>query len=220
MLHPGDPIETVAIGNLAEFRVNGNPFFPVMIWLQSPSRFDDGIDIGVNTFVGNRRDIPARAYLDALAEKGLYGVVHFDPDAVGHPALLGWIHGDEPDLPKEKGSSELRRTPAEVLAGYHRIREADPSRPVFLNFTVHFSKHFEFSRFRTEAERAIYNDFVKAADVVGFDIYPLYQRNRPDKLTWVADGVSDLRAIAGPRGLGLVVQGQELCRRHHLPAAG
>ena len=193
------PIDSVAIGDNAEFLVNGDPFLPVMVWLQNPERFNDGIDIGVNTFVGNSRDIPARTYLDELQEKGLYGVVHFDPDAVGHPALLGWIHGDEPDLPREKGSPELRRTPAEVLADYEQIVAADPSRPVFLNFTVHFSKHFEFSRFKTDAERAIYGDFVKAADAVGFDIYPLYQRNRPDKLTWVADGVTDLRDFAGPR---------------------
>ena len=192
------PIDTVAIGDNAEFLVNGDPFFPVMVWLQSPERFDDGIDIGVNTFVGNGRGIPATTYLDALQEKNLYGVVHFDPDAVGHPALLGWIHGDEPDLPKEKGSSELRRTPAEVLADYEQIVASDPSRPVFLNITVHFSKHFEFSRFKTETERAVYGEYVKAADVVGFDIYPLYQRNRPDKLTWVADGVTDLREFAGP----------------------
>jgi hypothetical protein len=197
-----EPIRSVEIGAQAEFRVNGRPFFPVMVWLQGPDQFRVNREIGVNTFVGDGRGAQGREFLDRVWEHNAYGVVHFregGEDLLGHPALLGWLHGDEPDLPKEKGSPELRRTPQQVMEDYQKIRAVDRSRPVFLNFTIHFSRHFEFSRFKTDAERAIYSDFVKGADAVGFNIYPLYQRNRPDKLTWVADGVSDLREIAGPK---------------------
>ena len=38
-----------------------------------------------------------KQFLDALAAKGMYGIFGADARALGHPALLGWIHVDAPD---------------------------------------------------------------------------------------------------------------------------
>jgi hypothetical protein len=43
----------------------------------------------------------------------------------------------------------------------------------------------------------MYSELVKSCDVVGFDIYPIYGWNQPAWLIRVADGVTQLRAIAG-----------------------
>ncbi|PIW13534.1 MAG: hypothetical protein COW34_09055, partial [Armatimonadetes bacterium CG17_big_fil_post_rev_8_21_14_2_50_66_6] len=61
----------------------------------------DGLAIGANTFTGNGGKLGNREYLKALADNGLYGIVDFDPEAGGQSHLLGWIHGDEPDLAKQ-----------------------------------------------------------------------------------------------------------------------
>lgn len=74
---PRPAIKTVEIGQHREFRVNGAPFFPIMLWLQSHHRIPDGLRIGVNTFCGNGGKLSKKEYLDELAQDGLYGIVHF-----------------------------------------------------------------------------------------------------------------------------------------------
>ncbi|MFP4057725.1 MAG: hypothetical protein ACLF0G_12735 [Candidatus Brocadiia bacterium] len=329
------PIESVEIGEQREFRVNGRPFFPLMLWLQSEARIPDGLSVGVNTFCGNGGHLSRTAYLDELAAKGLYGVVQFDPACVGHSHLLGWIHGDEPDLPakrsdaqiqpakhlrinrktplyrildgvthswsvldpmegaeltirlprpvtvhsiavhatvskglavakkvaflgdgkpileatleKKKGRQEfdltepatfqeltfrvLSATPGEHVWGsigeleafdadhenvllsvprtvprhsveevaevYRRIKAAAPARPVFMTLTAYFMDCFE--KYDEATKQRLYPRYVEHCDVVGYDIYPIFGWNKPEWLGRVADGVSQLRAIAGPR---------------------
>ncbi|MFQ6098168.1 MAG: hypothetical protein ACE5O2_10620 [Armatimonadota bacterium] len=311
------------------------PFFPLMIWLQSPARIPDGLSIGVNTFVGNGGDMGNKEFLDLLAENGLYGVFAFDQEAVGHSHLLGWIHGDEPDLRKrvsdadvgpgeglilnpntplwrivdgvksswsvldplegaevtirlkapvtvqslavwltvsgdlsvakdvaffgdgkeiltavlekkrgqqrfalqepatfsqlafkvrsvypggvEYGSvSEIeafdrnaenvllsrprnvpRRPPEEIAPYYRKIKETAPTRPVFVTFTSAFMQ--DDGTYDEATRKALYSQYVRYCDVAGFDIYPIFGWNRPAWLDRVAEGVSDLCAIAGPR---------------------
>ena len=331
-----EPVKTVEIGRNREFRVNGRPFFPLMLWLQSDARIPDGLSIGVNTFCGNGGKLSRKAYLDKLAASGLYGVVHFDEAAVGHPHLLGWIHGDEPDLPTRKSDAEIvpdkrlrinRKTPlwrildgvthswsvldplagaritvklpaavtvrslavwltvskglavakevrflgdgkeiltatlankrgrqalprpepatfreltfevvstypgenvwgsvaeieacdaagknlilskprvvprssaAAVAAAYRKIKQADPKRPVFVTFTAYFMKAFT-DKYDPATKERLYGGYVQSCDVAGYDIYPIFGWNKPEWLGRVADGVTELRAIAGER---------------------
>jgi hypothetical protein len=333
---PLPPIQQVEIGKNAEFRVNGQPFLPLMLWLQSEARIPDGLAIGANTFTGNGGNLGNKEYLKALADSGLYGIVGFDPQVVGHDHLLGWIHGDEPDLSRqvsdaqvlpgaglrvnsstplfrivdgvphswtvldplqdaevtvklakpvtvkslgvwltvsaglavakdvsftaegqeilnatlknEKGEqrfdldkpatfssltfrvrsthpggqvwgslSELsgydeagnnvllspprwvpRSTPEEVSAEYRRIKQADPTRPVLVTFTAHFMKEFT-DKYDQATKDRLYPEFMNSCDVAGYDIYPIFGWNKPEWLYRVADGVSELRALAGPK---------------------
>ena len=198
---PLEPIEKVEVGQNAELLVNGKPFLPIMLWLQNETHIKDGLAIGVNTFAGNGSHLSNRIYLDRLADAGLYGVLHFDTGIINHPYLLGWIHNDEPDYPGKRasdGSRWPRMSVEEVAEVYQRIKEADTAspRPVFLTFTAYFMK--ELTTYYTQEQKAaIYPPMAANADIVGFDVYPIAGWNRPDWLYRVADGISDLREVAG-----------------------
>jgi len=104
------PIQSVTIGEHREFRVNGKPFLPIMLWLQSDKRIADGKAAAVNTFCANGGDLGDEAYLDTLAENDLYGVLSVSDEAEelkSHSHLLGWIHGDEPDMPRKKSEATV-----------------------------------------------------------------------------------------------------------------
>ncbi|HHW09294.1 MAG TPA: hypothetical protein GXX29_04915 [Firmicutes bacterium] len=193
-----EPITAVEIGPNNEFRVNGQPFLPIMLWLQGEARIPDGLSIGINTFTGNGGNSSNLNYLKALAANGLYGIIEFDQNAVGHSHLLGWIHHDEPDLPAQRmfGRPRPRTSVEEVAAYYQRIKQVDPSRPVLVTFTAHFMKELT-NNYEPEQKAQIYPPMVKYADVVGFDYYPIFGWNRPETLDYVAEGVTQLKEIAG-----------------------
>jgi hypothetical protein len=184
-----EPIRTVEIGKNRELLVNGKPFFPLGSWAQQSHRFPLLRSLGFNTFVGGR----AKEYCVEAERAGGYTMTHFDKAMKGHPALLTWTHSDEPDLGIDKGKP--RKTAQEVVDSYKRIREADDSRPVFLNLTSGF---MERGGRKLPADHAAYYQLVvSGADILSFDYYPIYGWNRPDRLTWVADGVTQLRALGG-----------------------
>ena len=102
-----EPIKTVAVGDQAEFRVNGKPFFPIMTWLQNPSHFDANKAAGINTIAGySGKADGIVAYSRKLKDAGFYFVASYHGDmteAIGKELatsdhLLGWIHADEADM--------------------------------------------------------------------------------------------------------------------------
>ncbi len=194
LLPQAEPVQKVEVGKNRELRVNGKPFFPLMSWAQATRRFDLLRGLGFNTFCGGK----AKEYCDAAQKAGGYAVPHFGEEARGHPALLAWLQPDEPDLGFDKG--QPRSTPERVVEHYRKIKAADDARPVFQNLTSAFMEKGPGSEKRTPADRkAYYEAAVQGADVLGFDIYPIYGWNRDDRLDWVADGVRDLLAYAGRR---------------------
>jgi hypothetical protein len=104
-------IEKVEIQPNRVFCVNGEPFFPVMAWLQDAENFPAVKACGMNTTAGywpgssGTKDVAE--YLGLVAKAGLYGVMPFDPQLKGHPNLLGYIHDDEPDLPQQVSDAEV-----------------------------------------------------------------------------------------------------------------
>lgn len=189
-----DPIETVEIGKNRELRVNGKPFFPLMSWAQSTRRFPLLRGLGFNAFCGGK----ARETCEAAQKAGGYAMPGFDEGVKGHPALLAYTQGDEPDLGFDKG--QPRKSAEEVVEAYRRIRARDDTRPVFQNLTSAFMSSGPGSEKRTREERkAYYGVLAGGADLFGFDIYPIYGWNKDDQLIWVADGVRDLREVAGPQ---------------------
>jgi hypothetical protein len=87
-------------------------------------------------------------------------------------------------------------TPAQTLVQYKKIKAADPSRPVFMTFTGYFLPFFK--KFN-DAELARYPKYVKAADVIGYDIYPIYGWNKPQWIHLVHDGTKRLAELAGDK---------------------
>ncbi len=334
-----DPIERVGIDDNRAILVNGEAFFPIMIWLQDPENFDSARKAGINTVAGywsgsgGTKDVVE--YLSAVEEAGFYGVMPFEKRLEGNSALLGYIHGDEPDLPhlvsdvevvpsealrinkstplwrifdgvthswsvldpmegaeftlklqepvevtslgvwltvsrglavakeiaflagceeiarakleKKKSKQEIelaapvrfseltfrvesaypgenvwgsiseiagydsdgenvlvspprnepRTVASKVQEEYRRIKEVDSSRPIFMTLTGHFLPVFD--KWSDEQRTALYPEYIKAADVVGYDIYPIYGWNKPEWLHLVHDGTEELRRLAGDR---------------------
>jgi len=109
--HAAPPIETVTIDENRAFQVNGQAFFPIMIWLQDPENFEKAKEAGCNTVAGywptsgGTKDVVE--YLPLVEKAGLYGVMPYDAGLKGHPALLGYIHDDEPDLSHEESDAQV-----------------------------------------------------------------------------------------------------------------
>ena len=333
------PIEKVEIQANRALWVNGKPFFPLMAWLQDAKNFPAVKECGMNTTAGywtgsgGTKDVAE--YLDLVAKAHLYGVMPFDQRLKGHPSLLGYIHDDEPDLPRQVSDAEVvagpglrvnrstplwrivdgvthswsvldplqdatltirlkqpvtveslavwltvspglavakevsfaadgkeivrkaleskrgqqkvllakpatfreltmtvhatfpgqqewgslsevegfdasgknvllapprnepRALPADTLKKYQAIKQSDPTRPVFMTLTGHFHPHFNKY---SEAQRgALYPGYVRATDIVGYDIYPIYGWNKPEWLHLVHDATKLLVAQAGTR---------------------
>jgi hypothetical protein len=94
---------TVSIGPNRALLVNGEPFFPLFMWLQPTRLIEYHKALGVNCLMAEGANEESRgpAFLDALEAAGMYGIVHFNEGNLpraDHPALLTWMFGDEPDL--------------------------------------------------------------------------------------------------------------------------
>ncbi|MGB9687902.1 hypothetical protein [Thermogutta sp.] len=109
------PIEKVELGTNRALRVNGKPFLPIMAWLQNPSNFSLVKKCGMNTVAGywpragGTQNVAE--YLELVKAADLYGVMPYDPAIKDHPALLGYIHDDEPDLPHQESSADVQPGP-------------------------------------------------------------------------------------------------------------
>ena len=105
------PIEKVEVAAGRVFTVNGKPFFPLMAWLQDAGNFPAVKACGMNATAGywsgssGTKDVTE--YLKLVDKAGLYGVMPFDRRLRGQPNLLGYIHGDEPDLPHQVSDAEV-----------------------------------------------------------------------------------------------------------------
>ena len=184
-----EPIKNVEIGKNREFIVNGKPFFPIMSWAQSPKNYKLLNSLGINTYCGRADPVAAK-------EAGGYAIPEFKRGQVENGYIFAWIFEDEPDMPTGKGiSAKPRKEPNKVAARCLKIKGANPNRLLFMTLTGHFTK--EQSTYPDEVRAKIYPKFVKNADVVGFDIYPIYGSGYASHLDWVGKGVAQLRKLAG-----------------------
>jgi hypothetical protein len=108
------PIEKVEIRDRA-FLVNGQPFFPLMGWLQDAKNFPALKECGMNStagyFRGSGGTKDVTEYLASVEKAGLYGVMPFEARLKGQPSLLGYIHDDEPDLPHQVSDAVVEPGP-------------------------------------------------------------------------------------------------------------
>jgi hypothetical protein len=180
-------------------------FFPIAVWLQSPRNVDAYKKAGINVYVGLWNG-PTEEQLTELEKAGMHVICH--QNAVGlkwkdKPTILAWMHGDEPDnaqsRPDGKGYGPPI-LPSVIQEGYRKIKENDPSRPVFLNLGQGVAWDNYIGRGVRRNKPEDYPEYVKGADIVSFDIYPACHDNKEvaGKLWFVADGVSRLKNWAGP----------------------
>jgi hypothetical protein len=174
-------------------------FFPIAVWLQSPSKAEQYRKAGFNTFVGLWRG-PTEEQLATLKAAGIrlicaqnqVGLRHLDD-----PTIMGWMHGDEPDNAQSLGSGRGYGPPippADIVRDYERIRRVDPSRPVLLNLGQGVAWDRWHGRGTRTNHPEDYPEYAKGGDIVSFDIYPV-AHDHPDvagKLWYVAQGVERL----------------------------
>ena len=89
--------QTFAPWRLASRRSSG--YFPIAVWLQSPSNAERYRAIGINTYVGLWRG-PTEEQLDALDKAGIRLICGQDERSLRFRDRLddrrSWMHGDEP----------------------------------------------------------------------------------------------------------------------------
>ncbi|HSI33041.1 MAG TPA: beta-galactosidase [Tepidisphaeraceae bacterium] len=160
---------------------------------------------GVNTMVSYESQggrVSNKAWSDAVAGHGLYFVRQpsDDLEADGkEPYLLALMHDDEPDIRKPPTS------PPMLAKLYAEWKQAAPDKPVFLNLSGG-----QLLGGRTP--RAVYDEYVKSADWISSDIYPVTGYNRPDWLWKVGASVDALREWSGgkPQFACIETSAQEL----------
>ena len=174
-------------------------FFPIAVWLQHPRNAEKFKAAGINLYVGLWRG-PTSEQLTALKEAGMSVICHQNSTALSHPSreiILAWMHGDEPDNAQSLGSGKGYGppiAPEKIQSDYRSIREADPTRPVFLNLGQGVAWDNYIGRGVRRNRPEDYPEYIKGADIVSFDIYPVVHTDPQikGKLEFVARGVKRL----------------------------
>ena len=190
--NPVEPIKSIKIGKNREFIVNGKPFFPIMSWAQPVKNYVMLQKLGINAHCGD-------ADTKAAKEAGCYSVTNGRQIAKeNNDFILGLIFDDEPDMPAGRGAeAKPRQMPDKVAEKSSNIRSQNPGRLLFMTLTGHFSK--EQSTYPEDFRKQIYPQYVKSADVMGFDIYPIYGSGYASHLNWVGSAVKQLVELGGQR---------------------
>jgi hypothetical protein len=182
---------------------NGPPaderYFPIAVWLQNPRNAERYQAAGINLYVGLWQG-PTATQLAELKQANMPVICAQSAAALKHidnPIIVGWMHDDEPDNAQSLGSGQGYGPPIlpeAILRDYERMRAADPSRPVLLNLGQGVAYDNYIGRGVRRNHPEDYLEYVKGADVVSFDIYPVVHEN-PEvsgKLEFVAQGVERL----------------------------
>ena len=166
----------------ANLTIDGQPFFPRMVWRQCASTYPDSIAAGINVFMGTFCTTPY-GQLSTLASLGnkAFSAVDVTSHGLSGPGLIGWHLPDEGD--ESVGSA----------SGQPNIH--DPGRVTFLTLTDHFAPYMA----PPHAGRSIYPGWFARADVIGFDTYPIEGRCRFDLIPWVYNLQKTLVQMAGAK---------------------
>ncbi len=178
-------------------------YFPIGVWLQSPSNAAKYRAAGINLYVGlwqgpTEEQLAAlkAADMPVICEQNAVGLKH-----LADPAIVGWMHQDEPDNAQLVTDPATGKQgygpcvpPARIVADYARLRAADPTRPILLNLGEGVANDEWIGR-GVGASLADYPQYIKGADIISFDVYPVAGLGKPNGenyLWYVAKGVTRL----------------------------
>ncbi len=160
--------------------LDGQPFFPLMVWNQCPAGYGASLAAGINLFAANPCG-GLTAQLDALAGRALSAAAAGDGGA-GGAGLIGFFHPDEPE---ESGITAESLPPAPAGA------------PPFSFLTL--TNHFYSGAAPMPQGRGMYAGLIARADAVGFDLYPLQEWCRPERLADVYAAQQELVRLAAQK---------------------
>ncbi len=176
---PPSPLASTAAGAM---QLDGHPFFPIMVWSQCPDGYEASLAAGINLFAGNPCG-GVEAQTSALAGRALSATLPGEA-GLGGPGVIGWFYPDEADLLGMR-ARDLPSFPSATATG--RLR--------FL--TV--SNHVYSGAAPPASGRSVYRGLVARADVVGFDLYPLQEWCRADRLADVYAAQGEVVRLAAGR---------------------
>ena len=163
-------------------------YFPIAVWLQGAQNAAKYKAAGINLYIalwqGPTEEQLAdlkKAEMSVICDQNAVGLAHIDD-----PTIVGWMHGDEPDNAQPmKDPATGQDTygpcipPRKIVAAYDQMRAKDPSRPVMLNLGQGVANDQWIGR-GPGASIDDYPAFMKGADIVSYDVYPVAGLNKPD----------------------------------------
>lgn len=177
--------------------------FPVGVWLQDPINAARYKAIGVNFYAG-LWDGPTKRQLMQLQAANMPA---FTPqNDLGlqeeyRDIIAGWMMPDEPDNAQARAGGGLGPpiSPNFLLQLYQEMKARDPKRPILLNLGQGVAWDQWHGRGTRTNHPEDYEDYVKAADILSFDIYPVSHRDAAvrGRLDYVARGVDRLIGWSG-----------------------
>jgi hypothetical protein len=209
----------------AELPANGFPtdadFFPIGVWLQSPTRAANYKAIGINTFVGLYEG-PTEEQLAVLAQQHMFAVAGQNDvglKSVNRHVIKAWMQEDEPDNAQPIGLGLYGTcVPAdEVARRTKEMKARDPTRPVVINFGQGVANEFWRGRGPCNGDQSYYDLAIQGADILSYDIYPVGSRTRQVKgrLEYVARGVTNLvRRVADGQSVWMALETTALDPAH------
>jgi hypothetical protein len=201
----------------AELPANGFPtdadFFPIGVWLQSPTRAANYKAIGINTFVGLYEG-PTEEQLAVLAQQHMFAVAGQNDvglKSVNRHVIKAWMQEDEPDNAQPIGLGLYGTcVPAdEVARRTKEMKARDPTRPVVINFGQGVANEFWRGRGPCNGDQSYYDLAIQGADILSYDIYPVGSRTPQVKgrLEYVARGVTNLvRRVADGQSVWMALE--------------
>ena len=182
---------------------NPRRLFPHRRLAAKPEQCGEVRAAGINLYVGlwqgpTEEQLAAlkAADMPVICEQNAVGLKH-----LADPAIVGWMHQDEPDNAQLVTDPATGKQgygpcvpPARIVADYARLRAADPTRPILLNLGEGVANDEWIGR-GSGASLVDYPQYIKGADIISFDVYPVAGLGKPDGenyLWYVAKGVTRL----------------------------
>jgi hypothetical protein len=162
--------------------VDGQPSFPKLVWNQCPDAVAGNLSVGIDFFIGN--GCGSSAQLATWLSGSALAIGDAKETASARAGTVGTFLPDEWDthLPDDFTAADANRL----------IPPSPGSGPRFLTLTNHFYRHAA----PLPQGRGMYPGLIAAADVLGFDLYPLQNWCRFDSFGDVFDSQLDLVAQA------------------------
>lgn len=176
-------------------------YFPIAVWLQQPRNAPRFKQAGFNLYVGLWQG-PTEEQLSTLREAKMPVICEQKAVGLKHredPIIVGWMHPDEPDNAQPVTDPATGRQgwggpvpPEKVVEWYRQIKSKDPDRPVLLNLGQGVANDSWVGR-GTGAHPDDYFTYVKGADIISYDVYPVAGLNSEELLWYVAKGLERLQ---------------------------
>lgn len=145
--------------------------FPIGVYWQPTASFDLWKSRGINTVIGfYTKPFDMEEFNNAAVSRGLWMIRNprANPAAdINQKYLLAWSHADEPDI---NGVAVSK-----LAADYAKWKKADPTRPIIVNFSGQ-NAMYQYDGLTDK----LYQQYIKSADWVSNDVYPVTAWNHPD----------------------------------------